>query len=110
MTTNKKDAPKGVHARALLGVENTYLEEFGRVTIKNEQHLTPQFMDTLKDSRNESDNVREGNYQRVASIPTSVHEQWLREGFDLYQHPIKTIVRRLKAQNLDYFMTTNKQI
>ena len=101
----KDDKP----ARKLLGVETEYLQEGDRVTFKNTQEITTAFMDDLKDSRNASDNTREKEFQRVASIPTAVHEQWLREGFDLYQHSVKEIVKRLRDQSLDYFMATNKR-
>jgi hypothetical protein len=46
----------------------------------------------------------------VASIPVAVHEQWLKEGFDLMQEPAHKIVARLKQQNLDAFVTTKKKV
>ena len=102
-----KDTNK--RARKLLGVETEYLQEGDRVTFKNTQEITTAFMDDLKDSRNASDNTLEKEFQRVASIPVAVHEQWLREGFDLYQHSVKEITKRLRDQSLDYFMATNKR-
>ena len=96
-------------ARKLLGAETEYLQEGDRVTFKNTQEITTAFMDDLKDSRNASDNTLEKEFQRVASIPVAVHEQWLREGFDLYQHSVKEITKRLRDQSLDYFMATNKR-
>tara|TARA_R100000541_G_scaffold9964_1_gene17812 strand:- start:435 stop:755 length:321 start_codon:yes stop_codon:yes gene_type:complete len=95
--------------RNLLGVETEYLQEGDRVTFKNTQEITTAFMDDLRDSRNASSETREGEYQRVASIPVAVHEQWLREGFDLYNHNVKEIVKRLRDQSLDYFMATDKR-
>jgi hypothetical protein len=47
---------------------------------------------------------------RVASVPVAVHEQWLREGFDMMQETPKAILTRLKQQNLDAFITTKKQV
>ena len=96
-------------ARKLLGVETEYLQEGDRVTFKNTQEITTACMDEPKDSRNASDNTLEKEFQRVASIPVAVHEQWLREGFDLYQHSVKEITKRLRDQSLDYFMATNKR-
>jgi hypothetical protein len=40
----------------------------------------------------------------------AVHEQWLKEGFDLMQEPAHKIVARLKQQNLDAFVTTKKKV
>jgi hypothetical protein len=50
---------------------------------------------------------------RVASIPTVVVEKWRREGFDIMSDRNITgaeIVSRLKAENLDGFLTTDKSI
>jgi len=47
---------------------------------------------------------------RVASIPTVVAEQWLREGFNIYEETGAAIVKRLQEQDLTAFMTTDKRI
>jgi hypothetical protein len=47
---------------------------------------------------------------RVASIPTAVVEQWMREGFNIWEATGQEIVKRLKDQALDGFMATNKRI
>jgi len=96
-------------ARTLLGVETEYLQEGDRVTFKNTQNITTAFLDDLRDSRNASTETREKDFQRVASIPVVVHEQWLREGFDLYKASVKEITKRLRDQSLDYFMATDKR-
>jgi hypothetical protein len=112
-TTNKSSNLKMTKddkpARTLLGVETEYLQEGDRVTFKNTQNITPAFMDDLRDSRNASTETREKDFQRVASIPVVVHEQWLREGFDLYKASVKEITKRLRDQSLDYFMATDKR-
>ena len=104
MTKDTKPAP-----RTLLGVETEYLQEGNNVTFKHTQEITPAFMDDLRDSRNASSETREKDFQRVASIPVAVHEQWLREGFDLYKASVKEITKRLRDQSLDYFMATDKR-
>ena len=106
MTKDTKTKPD---PHTLLGVETEYLQEGNNVTFKNTQTITAAFLDDLKDSRNASTETREKEFQRVASIPVAVHEQWLREGFDLYQHSVKEITKRLRDQSLDYFMATNKR-
>ena len=60
---------------SLLGVQTEYLENLGNIIQKNTQNITQDFMDDLKDSRNASDNARERDCMRVASIPTAVAEQ-----------------------------------
>ena len=104
MSTNKNDEIN------LLGVNSQYLQSGTDVYRKHTQKITQSFMDELKDARNASDGQKEGDYQTVASIPVAVHEQWLREGFNLYEATLKETVKRLHDQGLDGFMTTNKRI
>ena len=47
---------------------------------------------------------------RVASVPVAVHEQWLREGFDMFKESARDIVKRLQDQDLQAFITTKKQV
>tara|TARA_S200002703_G_scaffold130027_1_gene117226 strand:+ start:446 stop:757 length:312 start_codon:yes stop_codon:yes gene_type:complete len=103
MTDKNKDV-------TLLGINTEYRQEGDDVVRKHTQEISQAFLDDLKDSRNASKDQREGEYMRAASIPVAVHEQWLREGFDLYQATGPEIIKRLRDQNLDYFIATEKRI
>ena len=103
MTDKNKDV-------TLLGINTEYRQEGDDVVRKHTQEISQAFLDDLKDSRNASKVQREGEYMRAASIPVAVHEQWLREGFDLYQATGPEIIKRLRDQNLDYFIATEKRI
>lgn len=105
MSTN--DKKPGVE---LLGVNTEFLQHGDDVVRKHTQTISQAFLDDLKDSRNMSTDQREGEFMRVASIPTVVVEQWLREGFNIYEATGPEIVKRLKDQHLDGFMATNKRI
>ena len=94
----------------LAGVNSEYQTQGNDVIQKSTQQLSQAFLDDLKDQRNESTKGREGEFMRVASIPTAVIEQWTREGFNIYEVTGPEIVKRLKDQNLDAFMTTDKRI
>ncbi len=104
MSNNKS---KGID---LLGVDTQYLQTGNDVFRKHTQNISQSFLDDLKDNRNASKDQNEGEFMRVASIPVIVVEQWQREGFDIYQATPQEIVKRLKDQNLDYFMATDKRI
>jgi hypothetical protein len=78
--------------------------------IETSQYISPQFLDQLKQQRSNSLGQSEGEYMSVARVPVAVHEQWLREGFDMMQEPAHVIVARLKQQDLDSFLTTKKQV
>jgi hypothetical protein len=50
---------------------------------------------------------------KVASIPVAVIEKWMREGFDVMRDKnitAKEIVNKLKNENLDAFLTTEKSL
>ena len=86
------------------------IDESGLVTRRHSQWIDPKFLDNLKREREDSMNHREGEFQRVASVPVAVHEQWLREGFDMMKESPKEILKRLRAHDLTAFITTKKQV
>jgi hypothetical protein len=50
---------------------------------------------------------------KLASIPTVVVEKWMREGFDILTDRNITpaqIVKKLKEENLDGFLATEKRL
>lgn len=94
----------------LLGVNTDFSQQGDSVVRKHTQHISQAFLDDLKDSRNASKDQREGEFMRVASIPTVVVEKWLREGFNVWEATGQEIVKRLKAENLDAFLATDKSL
>ena len=80
------------------------------LVIERYQEIPQTFIDGLKAERANSSSVREGETMRVASIPVVVVEKWMREGFDFHNATAKQIVAKLRQENLDYFITTEKQV
>jgi hypothetical protein len=80
------------------------------LVIEKYQEIPQSFRDDLKAERHASKSVREGENMRVASIPEVVVDKWLREGFPFWQADAKTIVAKLRMENLDDFITTNKNV
>lgn len=77
--------------------------------IETFQHIPQEFTDALKAERFENSQSRvKGEYHRVASIPVVIVDQWIREGFDFWKAPAKEILARLKLENLDAFITSDK--
>ena len=93
-------------------VQNVVLQDNdeNNFTIQHSQHIDQSFLDNIRETRENSLSQQEAEYMSVASIPVAVHEQWLREGFDLMTEPAHAIVARLKQENLDAFLTTKKQV
>jgi len=96
----------------LVGVQNDFSEEAGNLVRTDSQQISQGFLDDLKDKRNNSTKKREGDFQHVASIPVIFVEKWKKEGFDIMDGsvPFKEIIKKLKAENLDGFMATEKSI
>jgi hypothetical protein len=96
----------------LIGVQNDFSEEAGNLVRTDSQQISQGFLDDLKDKRNHSTNQLEGDFQHVASIPVIFVEKWKKEGFDIMDGsvPFKEIIKKLKAENLDGFMATEKSI
>ena len=74
------------------------------------QHISSDFMDSLKAQRENSMGLLEGEMMSVARVPAIVYEKWLKEGFDIMKEPAHAIVARLKQENLDGFLTTKKKV
>lgn len=96
----------------LAGVQHGYHIDSGGLYNKRTQEIPKSFLDSLKQQRDDSLNYKEGDYMRVASIPTVIVEKWMKEGFNIFDQNVngKDIVKRLKAEGLDAFLTTEKSI
>ena len=94
----------------LIGINTEYKDEVDGLVQKRTQELPQEFLDSLKERRNESTRQREREHMHVASIPVIVIEQWLREGFKYWEATGPEIVKRLREQNLDAFITTDKRV
>lgn len=80
------------------------------LVIERYQEIPQGFIDSLRRVRADSRSHREGELMRVASIPVSVVDKWKREGFDFDNATAHQIVAKLKNENLDAFITTDKQV
>ena len=98
----------------LIGINSHFVaEDDDNITRKHSQHIPQWHLDDLAEQRKASTGKREGEFMRVASIPTVIVEKWMREGFNIMTDRNITgadIVKRLKAENLDAFLTTEKSI
>jgi len=96
----------------LVGINTEYGADAGGVFQKHTQEIAPFFLDSLAEQRHANDNKREDDFMSVASIPVVVVEKWMREGFNIMsgEHSAAEIVKRLRAENLEAFLTTNKRV
>lgn len=79
------------------------------LVVQTFQSIPTEFTDALKAERFANKQSRVSNeYHRVASIPVVVVDKWMREGFDFHKATAKEIIAKLKAENLDAFITSDK--
>lgn len=78
--------------------------------IKRTQEITPEFLQECHDNRVASNNVPMGEFHQFASIPVVVVEHWLRQGFDINNESMASIMKRLRSEDLSAFITTDKRI
>ena len=100
------------HDTKLVGVNTNFGENADGLYIKKTQEIPQYLLDDLKDERNASTTRQEGEFMKIASIPAIVAEKWMREGFNILDPNVngREVVRRLKAENLDGFLATDKEI
>lgn len=77
--------------------------------VKKEQYIPDEFLTANRDARFES-KERAREFHRFASVPVVVVEKWLKEGFDIYKESPKAIIKKLKQENLESFLTSNKSL
>ena len=96
----------------LVGIDTLYGQDADGVFRKHTQNISQSFIDSLAEQRKASAGKREGDFMRVASIPTVIVEKWMREGFNIMsgEHSAAEIVKRLKQENLEAFLTTEKNV
>lgn len=91
----------------LIMPRHAMLDDFS--TIKREQHIPDSFLQECHDNRVASNHGSMGEMHQFASIPTAVVDHWMRQGFDVYKEDVKSILKRLRDEDLSAFITTDRQ-
>ena len=94
----------------IINVNTEFFNNVGEEARRHTQEIPQWHLDNLKEQRNVSSQHKEGEMMKVASIPTAVIEKWMREGFNIWEAKGSEIVRKLKNEDLDMFLTTNKRV
>jgi hypothetical protein len=82
-----------------------------KLIIERYQEIPDTFISMLKQIRMDSMGQREKNFMHAAAVPTGVHEVWMkRDGYDCTREPIRQTIKKLRAEGLDAFITTNKRV
>lgn len=84
--------------------ETLILNEDGQDVITTEQELGSDFWQDLQEAKDDW-KMRADGYTSVASIPTSLVNQWIRQGFDFWNAPANEITKRLRLEGYEQFIT-----
>lgn len=94
----------------LLDYSGYLTSQVGDLAVRYEQEITDEFLRETKEARAASSHAPMGDYHKVASIPAAVADVWKRQGFDVFTAPAREILKRLREENLDAFITTTKRV
>ena len=93
----------------LQDIQLGFIEELDDLFAVKKQEISDQFLSRLADIRQESNKPAE-DFHLFAEIPVIFVEQWLKEGFDIYRASLKEIEAKLRKENLERFIATNKRL
>lgn len=96
--------------RQLLDCDTDVGENVDGLFFHHHQLITSDFVDSLKNARNDSVQSRCGDYHRIASVPTFVIELWMRQGIDVDNMTPREVVTRLRREGLHHFITSDKSV
>ncbi len=78
------------------------------VFFRHQQEIPDEFLKQLRDEKYDSLHTPAGDFHRVASVPQIVADKWAAEGFDIFTATVPEILARLRKEELDAFITSNK--
>ena len=78
--------------------------------IEKYQEIPREYVDSLKSYKQDTKHTVAGEYHRAASIPQVIVEKWMQEGYNIFEEPVSKSLARLRAEGLDYFITTEKTL
>lgn len=87
--------------------EDYHFNEDGSVVFETNQHIGQDYWDQLKQQQ-ENFSFRFNGLTPVASIPEGVVNRWLREGFDFWSASAREIQDKLRKDQLEKMMVTQK--
>lgn len=89
-------------------IEELDFDDQGAGIITSNQTLGKDFWQHL-DAAKEDFSFRHEGLTNVASIPESLVNKWIREGFDFWSAPANEIVKKLKMSGHDQFVISGNK-
>jgi hypothetical protein len=93
----------------LIETNVSLVESAGDTGVMFSQEITDEFVQDIQE-RFTGANDPTGNFLFVGAVPSAVADRWMREGYNVFQEPIRKSLARLKAENFGKFIGTSKRI
>lgn len=93
----------------LLETNVDLLEAGGDLGVRYTQDIPDHFIQDIQD-RFTGATDKTDNFLFVGSVPAALADRWMREGYNVFQEPIRNTLARLKAENFGKFVATSKRI
>jgi hypothetical protein len=85
--------------------------KYDTLIIKHAQEIPDEYVSALKRQKIDTAHERLGDFWKVGEVPVVLVEKWLREdGYDVYRAPVRETLARLRKEQLDAFILTNKRV
>lgn len=97
-------------AETLHDIGSSFKENAEGLYIEHAQEIPVSFVSMLRAMKQDSGSLREKEFMHVGCIPTVFVEMYLRQGFNVFNQPVKETCKRLVKDGLDAFVVTNKRI
>ena len=88
--------------------KNELVENGDQLGIKRVQDIPQSHIDRLKREFDDSKTTKAGEMHRVASIPVAVIESWMAQGYNISEMTAAEILKKLREDHLDVFITSKK--
>lgn len=94
----------------LLDTNVALLESAGDLGVRYTQEIPDDFIQDIQDRFTGANERINGNFLFAGSVPAATVDRWMREGFNVFEEKIPTILARLRAENMGKFIATSKRI
>jgi len=93
-------------------VHTNLLIDDDTAVFRRSQHIDDAFLSDLADRRVASNSAPTGDMHLAASIPVVVVEQWMAEGFNIFDPNVKLedIMKRLRLYDMERLIASGKRL
>ena len=86
-------------------IKHSIVQEGNKLYTTKTQEIPDHFLKSLDYQKQQGCWTDSKDMMKMASIPVAVVDQMLREGVDVYKAPIKDIIKWLKNNDCERFLT-----